>query len=188
MSGNDAKCPFCNSDRDKTDEEIIQELMRRVDVNDADAICQLGNHYYHGDEGLLQDQERAMELLTQAAKLGFIQAHYHLSNEYRHRGDSKKAKFHTEAAAMAGHELARFNIGTMEAQSGNVERALKHWMIAASAGEYISMQNLLIALKKGMVSRNQIDSTLAAYNNSCVEMRSEARDAYIRIKSEADGM
>jgi hypothetical protein len=50
------------------------------------------------------------------------------------------------------------------------------------------MHNLRTAFSKGLVSRNQIDSTLAAYNNSCVEMRSEARDAYIQIKAEADGM
>jgi hypothetical protein len=43
------------------------------------------------------------------------------------------------------------------------------------------MYNLLVALKKSAVSRESIDSTLAAYNTSCAEMRSEARDAYIRI-------
>jgi hypothetical protein len=34
------------------------------------------------------------------------------------------------------------------------------------------------------VSRESIDSTLAAYNNSCAEMRSEARDSYIRFNLE----
>jgi TPR repeat protein len=38
----------------------------------------------------------------------------------------KKAKFHYEAAAMAGNEGARHFLGTMEAQNGNMERALKH--------------------------------------------------------------
>jgi hypothetical protein len=52
----------------------------------------------------------------------------------------KKAKFHYEAAAMAGRELARSTLGTNEYQSGNLERALKHWTIAASAGNYISVQ------------------------------------------------
>ena len=90
------------------------------------------------------------------------------------------AKIHFEAAAMAGHEVARYNIGNREAQSGNMERAVKHWMIAASAGDYQAMNNCLIAFKQGLVSRNAMDSTLTAYNNSCVEMRSEARDFYIR--------
>jgi TPR repeat protein len=55
-------------------------------------------------------------------------------------GELKKAKIHYEAAAMAGHEAARCNLGTMEAQSGNMERAVKHFKIAASAGDYNAMQ------------------------------------------------
>jgi hypothetical protein len=31
--------------------------------------------------------------------------------------------------------------------------------------------------EQGLVSRQSIDSTLAAYNNACAEMRSEARDS-----------
>ena len=91
----------------------------------------------------------------------------------------KKAKFHWEAAAMAGHEVARNNLGTMEAQSGNMERAVKHWMISASAGHCDAMDNLLMAFNDGRVSRETMDSTLTVYNNACAEMRSEARDAYI---------
>ena len=43
------------------------------------------------------------------------------------------------------------------------------------------MDNLLIAFNQGSTSRATIDSTLAAYNTSCAEMRSEARDAAIRL-------
>ena len=72
----------------------------------------------------------------------------------------------------------------MEYTSGQREPALKHWEIAASAGNYDVMLNLLGALNQGVFSRESINSILAAYNNSCVEMRSEARDAYIRAMSE----
>jgi TPR repeat protein len=92
----------------------------------------------------------------------------------------KKAKFYFEAAAMAGDEVARCNLGVMETQSGNIERAMKHWTIAASAGYYKAMFQLKICFEEGLVSRDSIDSILAAYNNSCVEMRSKDRDAYIR--------
>jgi hypothetical protein len=54
-------------------------------------------------------------------------------------------------------------------------------MIAASAGHCDAMKNLLIAFNHVSASRaTTIDSSLTAYNNSCVEMRSEARDAAIR--------
>jgi TPR repeat protein len=184
-SGNVGKCPFCKAERmGKTDEERVEELMKRVEVNDAGAICQLGSYYSHGrQQGIRQDQAKAMELWKQAAKLGSSQARYNLADNHRRVGDLKKAKFHYEAAAMAGHEVARNNLGTMEAQSGNMQRAVKHWMISASIGNPAAMHNLLIAFNKSLVSRNALDSTLTAYNNVCAEMRSEARDAYIRSRS-----
>jgi hypothetical protein len=83
---------------------------------------------------------------------------------------------------MAGHEAARYDLGAIEYKSGNMERAVKHWTIGASAGNYMAMHHFLrVGFEKGNVSQESIDSTLAAYNNSCAEMRSEARDAYIRI-------
>ena len=92
----------------------------------------------------------------------------------------KKAKFHYEAAAMSGDENARSNLGNIEGNSGNMERAVKHFTIAASFGHYHSMHQLTILFQHGAVSRESIDSTLTAYNNTCAEFRSEARDAYIR--------
>jgi hypothetical protein len=65
-----------------------------------------------------------------------------------------------------------------------MERAVKHWTIATTAGDYTAMQELRKLFEKGAVGRESMDSTLAAYNNSCVEMRSEARDAYIRAITE----
>jgi TPR repeat protein len=181
VSGNNDKCPFCNSDRaDKTYEEEIEELMKRVEANDAGAMTVLGNYYHFGQLGLHQDGVKAMSLWKQAAALDYSTAHFCLGAYYRKGGNMKKAKFHYEAAAMAGHEVARFNLGYIEHDSGNVEQALKHWMIAASAGSFSAMHNLLTAFEVGLVSRESIDSTLAAYNNSCAEMRSEARDACIQ--------
>jgi hypothetical protein len=69
-----------------------------------------------------------------------------------------------------------FRVGCMEAQSGNMERAMRHWRIAASAGYYDAKQKLLIEFNKGLVNQDEMDSILTAYNNSCIEMRSEARE------------
>ena len=80
-------------------------------------------------------------------------------------GKLKKAKFHLEAAAMAGDEVSRYNLGYMEYHSGNSQRAVKHWTIAASAGYHTAMVNLIVAFRRGHISRETIDSTLAAYNN-----------------------
>jgi len=136
---------------------------------------------------LLQDVKKAMELWKQALALGSSKAHSCLAEAYRHElGDLKKAQFHYEAAAMAGHEVDRYNVGYLEGKYGcrdraDRDRAVKHWTIAASAGHYTATHFLREFFQRGAISRESIDSTLTAYNNSCAEMRSDARDAYIRF-------
>jgi hypothetical protein len=66
-----------------------------------------------------------------------------------------------------------------------MERARKHFTIAASAGDYRAMNILIPSFQSGRVSRESSNSILAVYNNSCAEMRSEARDAYIRFRMES---
>ena len=58
---------------------------------------------------------------------------------------------------------------------------IKHWIIAASSGDYAAMNHLRTGFTKGHASRESIDSTLEAYNSSSAEMRSKARDACIRM-------
>ena len=151
-----------------------------MEANDADSICLLANSYDNGTNGFPQDHTKAIEFYAKAADLGHSEAHNHLADIYYEGGDMKKAKFHYEAAAMAGHEIARYMLGEMEIESGNMERAVKHCTISAPAGCYSAMYVMITLVKKGYVSRESIDSTLAAYNNSCSELRSEARDAYIQ--------
>jgi TPR repeat protein len=155
-------------------------MMKRTDANDAASIYMLGVCYHNGLRGLQQDRTKAMELYARAGQLGSGKAYCNLGKLYHEGGDMKKAKFHFEAAAMAGHEGARYNLGILEYNSGNMERASKHWTIAASAGCYTAMEQLITSFKRGHISRDAINSTLAAYNNSCAEMRSDARDARIR--------
>jgi TPR repeat protein len=185
-SGNKEKCPFCNSHTAKTDEERAEQTMTLVAANDPRAMCVLAHCYFNG-KGVQQDHSKAMELCIRSADLGYYKAHGQLADVFYQKGDMKKAKFHFEAAAIAGHEGARCNLGTTEAQSGNMERAMKHWMIAASAGNYKAMYGIQYYFVQGVVSKDAIDSTLTAYNNSCAKMRSEARDAAIRECIDAIG-
>ena len=180
QTGNQGTCPYCKTQMiRKTIEEDVKDIMKRVKANDAGSMCELAMYFRHGEGGLQQDRTKAMELFARAADLGSNQAHDYLGAEYYEGGDLKKAKFHLGAAAMAGNEKARCNLGNLEGKSGNVGRGLKHLKIAASAGHHEAMHNLLVAFRIGMVNRDTIDSTLAAYNTSCVEMRTEARDKYM---------
>ena len=91
-SGNIGKCPFCNSNRDKTYEEDIENFMKRVEANDPDSICQLASYYFFGTGGLQQDHAKSMELYMRAGQLGCSDAHCTLGKLYRQGGDLKKAK------------------------------------------------------------------------------------------------
>jgi TPR repeat protein len=119
-SGNVNTCAFCKTESAcSTDKERVEEMMKRVEVNDAGAMSFMGSYYRRGGKGgFMQDQEKAKELLNRAAKLGSSHAHFCIGNDYHREGELKKAKFHYEAAAMAGHELARLNIGIMENDLG----------------------------------------------------------------------
>jgi TPR repeat protein len=156
---------------------MVEEIVKRVEANDAVAIGMLAQHYYKGLRGFQQDHNK--ELWTRAAELGSSKAHIYLSDKYRDLGDMKKAKFHSEAAAMEGNEIARYNLGIIEYEYGNMERAVKHWTIAASAGEYQAMYALRMEFEQGVVSRESIDLILKAYNSSCAEMRSKLREMSI---------
>jgi hypothetical protein len=57
----------------------------------------------------------------QATKMVYSKAHFILGSIYREGGDSKKAKFHHEAAAIAGNEAARNNRGLDEYNSDKRE-------------------------------------------------------------------
>jgi TPR repeat protein len=63
----------------------------------------------------------AIELYVRAADLGNKKAHHNLGTVYHE--DLKKAKFHYEAAAVAGHEEARCMMGFTEVKVGNMERS-----------------------------------------------------------------
>jgi TPR repeat protein len=104
----------------KTDEEDAEDNMKRAAANDPASICMLATRYHYGRTGLQQDHAKAMELYARAGQLGCSKAHGYLCMLYRDGGYLKKAKFHYEAAAMAGREDAWYSLGNMEYNLGKV--------------------------------------------------------------------
>jgi hypothetical protein len=179
------KCPFCKAIFETEDEIILDQIKKRVEAKDAGSITFLGCCYADGSLGLRQDWYKAFELWTRAAELGSSEAHYLVADSYDEglgvEKDVKKAIHHYELAAMAGHEMARFNLGCIEYKSGNMERAIKHCTISASAGHSKSMSAIEGSFEKGLVQTDAYKLTLKAYNDSCTEMKSNAREyaAYV---------
>jgi len=136
------KCPFCRTPTPYTDEEVITRLIKRADANDPLAVHQLGVCYCRGLYELPKDIIKALELWHRAAELGYPQAYcgigvvyeFGLGVEVGVDVDKKKAKHYYELGAMGGCEMARHNLGNIEARAGNMSRALKHWMIAVRSG------------------------------------------------------
>lgn len=71
------------------DKERIEELMKRIEKNDAFAMCEMSRLCYQGLRGVQQNLAKRMGLLTKAAELGFSEAHFSLGRLYEEGGDLK---------------------------------------------------------------------------------------------------
>ncbi len=176
------KCPFCRKDKPNTDEECIEQLMKRIDANDPVAMCHLGAIRYK--EG---NYEVAFDHLTRAVALGNVAAHYRLSLMY-HEGqgvekDEKSALHHAEKAAIGGHPTARYNLGWTEAGRGRRDRAVKHYVIAAKLGHDKSLENLKNGYKDGVVSKEEFTEALHGYQAAIAASKSPQREAFAEYVS-----
>ena len=60
--------------------------------------------------------------------------------------------------------------------SGNDDRAMKHYMISASAGDDDSLKAVQDGYRNGLVTKDNFEVTLRAHKKSQDEMKSEWRD------------
>ena len=170
-------CPFCRKPEPKTKEEAEKLVLKRVEANDPEALFQEGTMWYEKGEFI-----RAFEYWTKAAGLGEVEAHYRLSWLYYHgegvEKDIGKGNYHLEEAAIGGHPLARHNLGVYEwVDNENNERAVKHFIIAATQGQDEPMDNLMIAFKRGLVEKEVLAAVLRAHKAAVDATKSPQRKA-----------
>ncbi len=178
------ECSFCREPLDE--EEYDKRVMKRVKANDPDAICQMGGTCYK--EG---DYEGALEYWTKAAELGNADAHAKLGTIYDMgtgvEQDAEKAVYHWEKAAMGGHPHARHALAIFEEENnGNIERAVKHLIIAANLGLEQPMKALREHYSAGNISKEDLEATLRSHHAAVDAMKSAQRDAaeaYVRKTS-----
>jgi len=180
-------CAFCRTPPTDSDEENIKRLNKLIDKGNAGAFNMLAACYIFGTHGMPQDQQKANELFLKAGELGSAEGYYNLGIAYdRGRGvemDTKKAKHYYELAAMNGSTQARSDLGFIEGQTGNPQRALKHWVIAAKAGDEKALEGVKGGFMAGFVTRDEYDDILRAYQEIQDEMKSDTRE-----KAEASDM
>ena len=167
-------CPFCRKPGTSTVAERDKQRMKRVEANDPSALLQ---------EGLIQAEKRhylkTLEYCKKAADLGAAGAHYQLACMYNEGEGVEKNKgkeiYHHEEAAIGGHPGARYWLGVYENDNGNVARALKHWIIAATQGLDDSMKELMDAFKRGQLSKDELAATLRAHKAAIDATKSPQR-------------
>ncbi|EJK77767.1 hypothetical protein THAOC_00381, partial [Thalassiosira oceanica] len=157
------------------DAVVLAMIQARVAKNDPFAINHLGEKYCHGLLGLQKDMQRAVDLWTEAAELGSIDALNHLGIEYESRDRARSIQVY-EKAAMQGCPLSRHKLGCIEGQKGNHDRALRHFLISAKMGYEHSVETITAMFKVGVATKDQYAEALRGYQNAVEEMKSHDRD------------
>ena len=167
-------CPFC---RATTNEDFDKLRMKRVEANDPVAIRQEGMEQYKKGEYI-----RAYEYWVKAAELGHVETHFRLACMYQlgHgvEKDRGKEMYHFEEAAIGGHPDARYNLGLNEwcMQHNNVERAVKHFIIAATLGCDDSIKALKDMFKEGSVEKEDLAAAFRAHKAAVDATKSPQRE------------
>ena len=174
-------CPFCRTPMATSVEEMMKRLDKRIDLNDSEAINNKGCHYAAGHLGVPRNMAKALELWHRAAELENAQSFYAIGNVYMF-GDGgvevneKKAIHYWELAAMGGHRLARHNLGVREGQAGNMDRSLKHLMIAVKHGDLKALQGIKRMYGYGDATKDDYTNALQSYQAYLNEIKSDQRD------------
>ena len=90
--------------------------------------------------------------------------------------DTKKAIRYYELAAMRGNVIARHNRGYNESRAGNMERAIKHHMIAVRGGISESLKSIKLLYKNGNATKDDYTTVLQLYQEYLGEIKSKQRD------------
>ena len=173
-------CPFCRTPYTNDTTSQLAMVQKRVDKGDTEAICFLGHSYYNGSLGLTKDVPRAIELYTEAAELGSLDAHLKLGITYCTGNgveeDEPRGIHHWQQAAMRGHVECRHNLGIVEFKNKNYELAVQHWMISAKMGYEDSLNNIKEMFKEGNATKAQYAEALLGYRDVVEEMKSPQRE------------
>jgi len=169
-------CPFCRHPTPKSQAEAGMTAKNRIEANDPTAVRNMGTRRYR--EG---DYKSAFEHFSKAVELGDVEAHYFLSNLYLAglgvEKDKKLLLHHLEEASIGGHPFARHNLAKYEEDNGRLDRAIKHWIIAANLGFDRSMDALKSCYTEGSVSKEDFAAAFRAHQVATDAMKSPQREA-----------
>ena len=175
------RCPFCNAAPPTSEKDWTNRVLKRIEKhNDPMAMYILGGSYSVGSYGNPMDLSKAAEMYRRGSELGCAAAHNGLGRSYTFgigvELNEKKAVDHYHIAAMMGLENAMYNLGCCEVQSGNMHRAMGHFMMAAKRGHDLSLDNVKRGFRSGSVTKDEFEKTLRRHQASLDETKNEQRD------------
>ena len=178
-------CAFCRTPFPDNDADVLARIRARVEKKDPAAITLLGGKYAQGGLGLRKNMRRAVELWAEAAELGSVEALFCLGLAYDigkgvEQDKAKGVQFY-EKAAMQGHIDSRSELGHFEAEKGNHDRAVRHFLISAKMGHEDSVENIKQIYIHGEATKEQYAEALKGYQNAVEEAKSHDRDEAKRL-------
>ena len=94
----------------------------------------------------------------------------------------KQAKHHWALAAVGGNVTSRFNLGIDEKNEGNMNRALKHFMIAVNGGNTNSVKEIQRMYMHGYATKDHYANALRSHQAYINEIKSEQRDKAAKFR------
>ena len=174
-------CPFCRTPPPTSDSAMIERYKKRMKLNDARAFYNFAGFYADGLYGLHQNHAKALDLYLRSGELGHAEAYNNIGYAILNgRGvverDAKKANHYLELAAMKGDAVARNCLGIMEEEIGNLDRALKHFMIAVEGGVKDSLDGIKRLYLDGNAAKDEYANALRSYQTYLDDTKSKQRD------------
>lgn len=162
--------------------------MARAAKNDAGSIETLGNICQSGGLGVPVDESKGLACLRRAADLGDDDSCFTIGFSYYTGSgvaqDKAKGRKYLEKAAANGHVFAGLVLGCTEMENGNRQAAMRYWRIAAACGGKVAAEELVTCYELDCIRHHDLAESLQARDNACNELKSEARDAYMKFLEE----
>jgi TPR repeat protein len=190
-------CPFCR-ELPPFSGETVRRLEARALKDDHVALRNLGNACMEGDLGLPKDDLKALDCLIKAVELGSPEACTNIGTCYDEGNgvviDKERAALFKRVGALRGSVIARHNVGVSEYNNlGNIEIGIRHWKIAAEAGNQGSLNALKAIYNadgkmkgKEFITKEYLDFAYRACHGAQMEVKSEEREKHRRDVANVD--
>ena len=190
-------CPLCREPFTVScDEELLHRIKLWASQGDPVSCSSLGSIYLYEEHGVRRDVLKALDYWIRAAELGSADACKNMAINFR-QGiglsiDYDKAALFDKVAAIRGDVQARHNLGSTEYRAfGNHEVGIRHWKIAAEAGNQKSIDHLKRIYNAGgqepgreFISKEDMDKIYRIGHEAQEMVKSEEREKHFEHEDE----